>query len=306
MSTVDDDVTTGTHVASFEETVAHARSVLAVPGHLADRFGEVAGSGADVVMLDLEDHVAPDAKPAARRNIAEWLDAGGNAVVRVNGAGTSWCDDDLAMLAGRRCVVLLPKVDTAAQVERAVDALGDGSSVIPALETAAGILSAREICSARGVLRAIFGNGDLAAELGIELDDRVALRHARSQVVLASAAAGVVPPIDGVTTVLEDELLLADVRDSRALGFTGKTCVHPSQVAVVNEGFAPDRDQVEWAREVLASAGDGSIRKVRNRIVSKPMVEHARRLVAHAARAGGRQAERMPDSGSARPAGRRR
>lgn len=265
------------------ELLARARTLLYAPGHRPDLFSKASESGADAVVLDLEDSVGPTLKAAARENVRRWLEADGTGVVRINGLDSPWHEEDLAMLAWRRCSVILPKAASAAHTAGLLDRLGPQSCVVPLLETAAGILAAREVCAVPGVVRAIFGSADLARELGIDHTDRAALVHARCQVVLASAACGVAPPIDGVTSSLRDEQrLIADIRHAAALGFTGKSCLHPRQIPVVHATLAPSADEVRWARKVLASVGDGSARELNGQVIGKPVVDRARNVLAQA------------------------
>jgi citrate lyase subunit beta/citryl-CoA lyase len=231
-------------------------------------------------MLDLEDAVGPDLKSVARRNVGRWLSEGGDAVIRINGADSVWYKDDVAMLSGHRCAVILPKVSKATQIGALLDQL-PGVGVVPLLETAEGILNAREVCSAEGVIRSAFGNADLALDLGIDVLSRTALSHARVQVVLASAAAKIAPPLDGPTVLINDEQrLLADTQHSAELGFTGRVCIHPRQVAVVNGVFMPTTEDLDWAREVVAAAGDGTVAVLANQMIATPLVNRARQILS--------------------------
>ena len=255
-----------------------ARTLLFVPGSRPDRFDRAVGSGADVVILDLEDAVAPDGKDAARSAAERWLAAGGRAAVRINGHGTPWFDRDLAGSAVAAAVVL-PKAESAEVVAGVVAALPPGLPVLPLVETPRGLLAISEICSVPGVARVAFGNVDFAAELGVDPGSHAALSTARSQIVYASAAAGCAPPVDGVTTAVHDgSALLADARHARELGFTGKLLIHPSQVETVAGVLAPTAEEVRWAREVLA-AGDG-VRVVGGQMIDEPVVRRARRVIA--------------------------
>jgi len=266
------------------ESIALARTLLFVPGHRPDRFAKAAASGADGIVLDLEDAVGPAAKDEARENVRRWRAGGGSGLVRINGAGTPWHERDVAALADRPCAVMLPKAASPAQVTDVLDRLPPGSCVVPLLETAIGVLDARAVCAVPGVTRAAFGNGDLAGELGIDHTDRTALAHARCGIVLASAACGLPPPLDGVTTsVADQQILIADAEHSAALGFTGKLCIHPSQVSVVHTVFAPSDEELGWARDVLAAAGDGSVATLQGQMIDKPIADRARRLLSRAA-----------------------
>lgn len=170
-----------------------SRSFLFVPGDRPDRFAKAAASGADVVVLDLEDAVAPGRKEQAREHVRHWLSGGNRAVVRINAAGTPWHDDDVAAV-GAAVAVMVPKAE---------EPLDLGVPTIPLIETAAGVLNAVAICAGKCVLRPALGSVDLAAQLGVDHRSHEALRHARSDLVLAAAAAGCGAPIDGVTTALD-------------------------------------------------------------------------------------------------------
>lgn len=271
-------------MACYAEVVAHSRSLLFVPGHRPDRFDKAAQSGADAIVLDLEDAVGPEAKPAARENVDRWLSSGGHGVVRINGDGTPWHADDVAMLSGHQdVVVMVPKVNVPHQVADTLAQLAAGSRAIPLVETAAGVLAAEKLCAVPGVLRAVFGNADLGTEIGVDPDERAAFAYPRSRLVMACAALRLPPPIDGVTVRLRSlEAITEDARHAKAMGFTGKLCLHPSQVPVVNEILSPSDGQLAWAREVLSAAEDGSICQLRGQVVGTPMLERARRLLKFA------------------------
>lgn len=257
-----------------------ARTLLFVPGDRPDRFAKAAASGADAVVVDLEDAVAPAAKDEARANAVSWLAAGNPAVVRVNAVGTPWHQADVAALAALAPAIMLPKA------ERAAD-LALGPAVIPLVETAAGVVSAAALCAAPGVLRPAFGSIDLATQLGVDPDSHPALLHARSALVLAAALAGCAPPIDGVTTALDDpDAVRRDTAHAVELGFTGKLCVHPRQVARVHDALRPTEEELAWATRVLAGSADGSAVAVDGHLVDRPVVERAERLLARAGGSG--------------------
>ncbi|WP_062429897.1 HpcH/HpaI aldolase/citrate lyase family protein [Herbidospora daliensis] len=247
------------------------RAALFVPGDRPDRFAKAAAAGADTIILDLEDAVAPAAKPAAREHVRAWLAGGGPGLVRINARGTEWHDDDVALVTEFGCPVMIPKAESAADVF---------GTAYPLIETAAGLFNVREICAAPGVVRPAFGGVDLAAQLGVSPDDRTALLHARSVLVLAAAAAGTAAPLDGVTTDLtSDDRVREDAQHAAALGFGGKLCVHPRQVGPVLAAFTPSEEDLAWAREVLA-ASTGGVGVVGGRMVDKPVVDRARRLLS--------------------------
>ncbi|RSN16878.1 CoA ester lyase [Streptomyces sp. WAC 05977] len=265
----------------MNELLTAAKTFLFVPGHRPDRFAKAAASGADVVILDLEDAVAPDRKEAAREHVRAWLTEGHQAVVRINAAGTAWYDDDVAS-AGRALAVMLPKAENRAEIDSLAGRL-PGVPILPLVETAAGIAGAVEVCGADAVVRPAFGSVDLAVQLGVDHRSHEALRYARSALVVAAAATGRAAPIDGVTTALDDDAALAaDVEHAKTLGFTGKLCVHPRQVAAASRGLAPSDGEIEWARDVIARAGDGSVTVAGGQMVDKPVEARARAILKRA------------------------
>jgi citrate lyase subunit beta/citryl-CoA lyase len=257
---------------------ACARTLLFVPGNRPERFDKAARSSADGVILDLEDAVAPKDKASARAHVAAWLAAGNTAAVRINAVGTPWFDDDVSALGRHASAVMLPKASPDGTAF-AVDALGDTVKVVALIETAAGILDAAAICRSRNVIRAAFGSIDLGAEIGVDPDDREALLKARSTVVLASSAAGIAAPLDGVTTDLAgSDPARADAEYALRLGFSGKLCIHPRQAGPVNAAFVPTPEQLTWARRVVAATGHGAT-TVDGHMIDEPVVRRAHRLI---------------------------
>ncbi len=266
-------------MSTSREQLASARSFLFVPGHRSDRFDKAAASGAEVVIIDLEDAVAETDKQRARADVDAWLERGNDAVVRINPPGTPWFEVDLETALDRGCPIMLPKSDNASQLADIGRRAQGRSLLIPLIETAAGIEHAADVCATAGAVRVAFGNADLAAELGIAQDDHGALAHARSKLVVASAAAGRTPPIDGVTLSTEDAAAVtADVAHARRFGFTAKLCIHPRQVPHVIDGFAPSESDREWARTIVEATGSAT--QVNGHMVDKPVLERARRILA--------------------------
>ncbi len=222
------------------EILEAARTLLFVPGDRPERFAKASASGAALVVVDLEDAVAPAEKPLARQHVERWLADGHPGAVRVNAHGTDWHEGDLAAVADHDCVVVVPKAespDVLSEVARQV-----GTGVLALVESAAGVLGAQGIAAAPGVQRLAVGAYDLAAELGVSPDDRDAMAWSRGALVLASAAAGIAPPVDGITGDVEDEeRLRSEVQHAARMGFTGKLCIHPRQVGVVEDCCVPPR-----------------------------------------------------------------
>ncbi|MEE4598604.1 CoA ester lyase [Streptomyces sp. DSM 41524] len=266
-------------MSTLAERIATARSLLFVPGDRPDRFDKAAASGADLVIIDLEDAVAAPDKDRARENTAAWLAHGNHAIVRINPPGTAWAETDLRMAARHGSPVMVPKAEDPVALADLAARIAGRCALVPLIETALGLEHAHTVCSTPGVIRAAFGNVDLAAQLGVAPDDHTALAFARSRLVLASAAAGIAPPVDGVTTAVRDmEALRTNTAHARRLGFTGKLCVHPAQARPVAEEFAPSAEELRWARAVLDS-GD-SVTTVDGQMIDKPVLERARRTLA--------------------------
>ncbi|MGH3349587.1 MAG: HpcH/HpaI aldolase/citrate lyase family protein [Nocardioides sp.] len=269
---------------STTEIAGTARTWLFVPGDRPERFAKAAAAGPDVVVLDLEDAVAPAHKDDARAHVTDWLPRAGVAVaVRINAAGTAWHDADVTALAALDgpSLVVLPKADSPETVAAVLAALPDGSAVVALVETALGVARAVDLAGSPGVVRLAFGSFDLAAELGVDPDHAPALAPARGTLVLASAVGGLAGPIDGVTGDVRDhERLSADVTAAAALGFAGKLCIHPGQVAPAAAALAPTPDEVAWAERVLAAATEDGVALVDGRMVDAPVVARARRIVS--------------------------
>lgn len=271
-------------MSGLEARVRDAATLLFVPGDRPERFAKAAAAGADLVVLDLEDAVAPDRKDAAREHVAEWVAAGHECAVRVNAAGTEWHKHDVAAVRADTCAVMLPKAEDPASLRALSDPLGSPLPVLIALiETAQGVLAAREVAAVPGVRRLAFGSFDLAAQLGVDPVDRDALVWARSTLVFAAAAAGLAGPVDGVTGDLHDnDLLTDDVRYARRLGFTGKLCVHPKQVGVAAAALRPTEDEVRWARSIVEAVSAAGVVAVRGQMIDEPVVDRAHRILKQA------------------------
>ena len=269
--------------ADAPDYFALARTLLFVPGDRPGRFAKAMAAGADGIILDLEDAVAAARKDEARSCVAQWLTGRTAAVVRINAVDTPWFADDLEMVRGSGCTVMLPKASVDG-VDSVGAVLGERTRVIALVETAAGVMASRAISAAPQVIRLAFGSIDLSTELGVQADDREALLHSRSTVVLASIAENLAAPLDGVTTDLTSgEPAGVDAAYAARLGFTGKMCVHPVQVDPVNFAFEPEPAQLEWARTVLASAAGGAT-KVDGHMVDAPVLARAQRLLARSRR----------------------
>jgi citrate lyase subunit beta/citryl-CoA lyase len=276
------------------------RSVLYMPGANTRALEKARGLPADALILDLEDAVAPDAKPAARANIAAALAAGGygkrELVLRVNGLATPWGHADLVAAAGMALdAVLLPKVESADGVRQAQAVLAAAGAkpdlaLWCMMETPLGVLHAEAIAaSSPRVACLVMGTSDLAKDLRARhTADRLPLLSALGLCLLAARAYGLAI-LDGVHLDLADDAgFAAACRQGRELGFDGKTLIHPKTIAAANAAFAPASDEVEWSRRIIAAheqaerAGKGIV-LVDGKLIENLHVEEARRVVALAA-----------------------
>ena len=283
----------------METSFRPRRSVLYMPGSNARALEKARGLPADALILDLEDAVAPDAKEEARALVAETVRENPygrrEVVVRVNAPDTPWGEADFAAAAeAGPDAILMPKVESAAAVEAAaarLEALGAPAQtrLWAMIETPAGVLDARAIAAASPRLAClVMGTNDLVNELHAEhTADRAPVVTALSLCVLAARAHGLAI-LDGVhNAIREEEGLRAACTQARALGFDGKTLIHPSQVAVANEVFAPTEEELDLARRYIEAfeeaerAGRG-VAVVDGRLVENLHVANARRLVAQA------------------------
>jgi citrate lyase subunit beta/citryl-CoA lyase len=272
--------------------LAQARSFLFVPGHRPERFAKALASGADAVIIDLEDAVPLDAKDTARTALMDaWKDFDATErarlLVRVNPAGTPWHDADLAAVASLTGLgaLMLPKAENAQQVEQAFRT--SSSLVLPLIESAEGVGQMDAIARAAGTLRLGLGHIDLQADLGVRCGpDEAELAPVRLAMVVAARRAGLPTPVDGVTTATQDaEVLAADAHRSRRFGFGAKLCIHPAQVAGVHQALAPTEAECAWARRVLAAetAAGGGAFSVDGKMVDPPVLLLARKILHTAA-----------------------
>ncbi len=275
------------------------RSALYVPGANARALEKARTLDADVIIVDLEDAVAPAAKEGARQAAVEAIRRGmgrAEVVLRVNGAGTPWAEGDLAAAAASGAdAVLLPKVDgpeVVREAERRLSAAGapDGLSLWAMVETPRGVLRVAEVAAASPRLGCLVaGTSDLVKDLRARhTPGRIEVLASLSLVVLAARASGL-SALDGVHLDLEDERGFAVAcRQGRDLGFDGKTLIHPRTVAEANRAFAPGEEEVANAHRIIdahaaAEAEGRGVVVVDGRLVESLHVAEARRTVALAA-----------------------
>lgn len=249
---------------------------LYVPGDRPDRFAKAVATGADLVILDLEDAVPPDRKAFAREAVAAWLStAAVDCVlqVRVNGP-----EDLPALRQLTGFEIRIPKVESPARVDEVAEALPD-VPLTAVVESAVGVEHAAEIAEHPAVTRLGLGESDLASELGTRAD--AVLDHARVRLLYAARAAGLPAPMLSAYPAIPDlDGLRADTERGKALGWVGRVAVHPSQLPVIAAVFRPTEAEARWAHEVL-SAGTGGATTLHNgEMVDPAMLGRARAIIA--------------------------
>ena len=269
------------------------RSILFVPGDRPDRYEKALAAGADAVCIDLEDAVAEARKAEAREAVMGFLgrrdgrDARWSArlIVRINDLemGQGWDDLEAIAEGPRPDALMVPMVRRPVEVAVALGKLGVTLPVLPLIETASGLENAVGIGSVVGVEGLVFGGFDLALELGAK-PFWEPLLYARSRVVHAAAVSGI-PAYDVPSrNYREMAALREEARRGRALGFAGKTAIHPAQIPVIHEAYAPTQEEVARARAIVEAdrgAAGGAV-GVGGRMVDRPVVEAARRVLERA------------------------
>ncbi len=257
------------------------RSYLFVPGNRPDRFAKAYASGADAVIIDLEDAVPPADRIAARAHVAEWLSPDHPVLIRVNGATTEWHRDDIALCARPGVAgVVLPKAEDPEQL-----AAIPHRRILPIVETARGFWNASDLAHAPNVQRLMFGSIDFQIDLNIQGEGEELL-YFRSRLVLVSRVAGLQPPVDGVTTAFDSpESVRADTLRARRLGFGGKLCIHPKQIATVHECFGPTPEELAWAKRVISAAANtnGEAISLEGEMIDRPVLARAQAMLNYRA-----------------------
>lgn len=267
------------------------------PGTRLDLLEKAYASSADVVIYDLEDAVLPGQKEQARENVRKFLiDVAGRSTerapkiqVRVNGFDTPWMAEDLQMVSEIRGFggVRIPKVETAEQVAQVRGIVGD-MPIHALVETAKGLSNLEETCASELVAAVSLGDVDIRTELG--LSGEQALDQFRIRLVLALAAHGKPAPVGSVYVDLSDaEGLLKHTHHLRALGFVGRSALHPKQLSVIREGFEPGAQEIADAQELLAAAeaastdaGLGAFTLPNGRFVDVPIIRQAEKILTMA------------------------
>lgn len=270
------------------------RSVLYIPGSKDRALDKARGLPLDAIIFDLEDAVSPDAKVEARGTLKTALEQGGYGnrykIIRINGLDTEWGAQDIAALRDAPAdAILVPKVDSAADIDAVQTLLGNDTPIWAMIETPAGVLNANEIAAHPALEGFVAGTNDLTKELNCRTrPDRLPMQMSLQMMLLAARGHDVVA-VDGVYNQFEDEEgLHAECEQGRDLGFDGKTLIHPAQIAVTNECFAPSEAELDLARrqidafEEVEKTGQG-VAVVDGKIVENLHVVTAKKTLAKAA-----------------------
>jgi len=275
----------------LDTPIGFSSAFLFVPGTRPERFTKALDSGADSVIIDLEDAVAAEDKQTARNAIrTAWptfnTEQKKRLIIRSNSPGSQFYAADLilAQELDLPCL-LIPKSESLDQINGAAQILPN-TAIIPMIETAIGLDHLNDIATAEQVLRLALGNLDLQADLGMVCDSQESeLQTARFQIVLASRLAQIAPPIDGVTPSTDDiERITNDAERAKRMGFGGKLCIHPKQVPLVKAAFLPSAEEISWAFRVIEAdkASKGGAVKLDGRMIDHPVVLLAQRTLASA------------------------
>ena len=265
-----------------------SRSLQFVPADRPERFDKALSSGADGVIIDMEDAVAPAAKSAARAGLADWLETAkvDNICIRINDVTHPDHNFDLALASHPNVsAVMLPKVDSATCCS--LVGADTRKPILTLIETAKGMTMANEIAAAPAVCRLVLGTIDLALDLGIDGNTEHGvslLDHARATLTIASRAAGISAPVDGVHSRIDDHTGL-DLASTKAhgLGFTGMLAIHPNQIERIHRAFMPTADQIQWAHRVLGcTANNLGAFRLDGHMIDAPVIAQARRVVERA------------------------
>jgi (3S)-malyl-CoA thioesterase len=270
------------------------RSVLYIPGSKDRALDKARSLPVDAIIFDLEDAVSPESKVEARGTLKAALDQGGYGnrykIIRINGLDTEWGAEDIAALRDAPAdAILVPKVNSAADIDAVQTLLGNDTPIWAMIETPASVLNSNEIAAHPALEGFVAGTNDLAKELNCRTrPDRLPMQMSLQMMLLAARGNDVIA-VDGVYNQLKDEEgLRAECDQGRDLGFDGKTLIHPAQVAVTNECFAPSEAELDLARrqieafEEVEKSGQG-VAVVDGKIVENLHVETAKKTLAKAA-----------------------
>jgi len=265
----------------MSEMIKQLNVPLFVPGHRVELLPKAAASGADAVIMDLEDAVAEADKPAAHINIGNRPDLPVPLVVRVNAGDTEWFARDLAVLAKNPpSMVMLPKAETTTSIDAIVKVLGSDMPVVPIIETAAGLAGLASLLAHPAVQQCAFGHLDFALDIGAS-SQWDCLQYARGKIVFQTRLAGKAAPLDGVTVRFDDPAIVTiEAVRARDMGFGGKLLIHPKQIAPAKAVFRPSREDYDWAMRVMAAVTNSvSAVQLDGAMVDVPVIKRAEAII---------------------------
>ena len=262
------------------------RSFLFVPANRVDRFSKALDIGSDAVIIDLEDSVPVDLKEEARQLLIDWLETHPeqNVLVRINSRQTPWFIDDISVAKYPNVsAIVLPKTESITDIEAITNI--KTINIYPLIETPIGFSEVRTIATAFHVQALMFGSIDFQFEMGMN-GGYNELLYFRNEIVLASKLAGINAPIDGVTVdIKNDELLTLEASQANNLGFSGKLCIHPLQVNIVNQVFTSSREEIDWAQRVLKATAEakGQAISLDGKMIDLPVIRKAEQILQKSA-----------------------
>ncbi|WP_372966149.1 CoA ester lyase [Marinobacter sp.] len=270
-------------------TEDYLRSFLFVPATRPDRIAKALASGADTIIVDLEDAVPLEAKDSARASLAEYLKTNPDALVmvRINGADSAQYQADIALCKNAANItgVMLPKAADRSDIEYVSEATG--KPVWPLIESAAGIASLPTLVKASGIARLSIGALDLASDLSLASNTpgaETVLDYCKCQLVIHSRAAGLAAPVETVVPVIDNPEYISKVATkANEMGFRGMLAIHPRQLPEIHQAFTPDPEQVLWAERVLEGADQfGAVFQLDGKMIDAPVIQEAKSILARA------------------------
>jgi citrate lyase subunit beta / citryl-CoA lyase len=270
--------------------LALAQTFLFSPGHRPEFFPKALNSPSKAIIIDLEDAVAPEQKPFAREQVGEFLktcsaEERQKILIRINPIDSIFNADDVRFLQDLNLPLnlVVPKVESLDQLQQLASQLENLEGMVPIIESAQGLDQVKMIAKHPLVIRLAMGNIDAQADLGLSCDPQESeLLPMRFAITLASRLANIAPPIDGVTTDINNEAtLINDTQRAKRLGFGGKLCIHPKQVQAIMQCFTPSADEIEYAQRVIAAdiAAQGAAVQLDGKMIDRPVVMLAQRIL---------------------------
>lgn len=266
------------------------RSFLFVPGARPDRFAKAVAAGADAAIIDLEDAVLPGDKDKARAEVLAWVAdwSGKGLAVRINSPRTAYGCADIAALASSGVLskldfIMVPKAETAVDMEIVAEALGSDVPLVAVMESGRSLANVHEV-AAKATGGMLFGGADFSASLGADLANWDAMLTARGLVAAACGAAGI-PAYDVPYLDVKDPTGLTETtHKARLMGFSGRACIHPDQVSLVNAAFTPSEADIADAQAIIdaLNAADGGAVLHKGKLVDRPVILAAERVLAKA------------------------